>query len=627
MINKKFNTATLELFGAIQIDDEKRSFKINDKNFKHFIRNGIIVDDRISVTSELHDLIIEMFGLSGKKVNFTFHKSWEKVANANIEDLVSEQILHYITTYGYEQLGIYNKDTVFIPREKLMKRKLSIDSIPLKVIRGLTKEEIKNEIIKLGSGVALSEDSLKSMMVIIVENDYKDIFNYIKNRELLSILYDYLGIAQKDPEEYLRYIIYALTKETLLIKNGVMTGKILSANQDDLDKLIKLAPKNLASIFLRYKPIFLAMKKVSKKNKKFFNQLRRKAVKQHVPLPEDYMNSITMRVRNGTLDIVEFRKRLETAPILRKIRLAYSLKYRSRDVDAIVYRIRNGKSYADDYNHPNDRKNYNEIYKIVKDSIVNALDVKGKTFYIPEGINYGVPASEKQFVGNIPAGTYIDVKNNMIFGVHWTDVGDKRIDLDLSLTGMKSKFGWDGRYRGDKKECLFSGDLTSAPAPLGASELFYVSNDIEDTLVKVNYFNHANGAGPVKTKLFVAFERPKNFGRNYMVNPNNIMLATDYSIKEKETMFGLILNVNNKRRFIFYNSTAGGSVTARNNESSAKTISFLKEYAASPISLNKMLKAAGANVITDVTDVKDYIDLSPNSITKNSILELFMERK
>ena len=65
----------------------------------------------------------------------------------------------------------------------------------------------------------------------------------------------------------------------------------------------------------------------------------------------------------------------------------------------------------------------------------------------------------------------------MIAGVHWEDVKRNTIDLDLSLINChEGKIGWNASYRSTEKSVLFSGDITSAPKPKGASEFFYFKN-------------------------------------------------------------------------------------------------------------------------------------------------------
>lgn len=96
-----------------------------------------------------------------------------------------------------------------------------------------------------------------------------------------------------------------------------------------------------------------------------------------------------------------------------------------------------------------------------------STNVKGKYIYIPNNITYAAPTSEKQFNGNIPAGSYIEVPriDDLVYGVHWTNLpgdgkyqsrgfygeikpnGEERVDLDLKQMNKNEVFGWDASYR------------------------------------------------------------------------------------------------------------------------------------------------------------------------------------
>ena len=88
-------------------------------------------------------LIEKEIGLTKEKLNSTFHKSWKKVRDADVTQLILEQVCHYITTYGFESLGQYNKETVYLPIEKLKIPDLDMDKVMFTVIQGLTEEEIR----------------------------------------------------------------------------------------------------------------------------------------------------------------------------------------------------------------------------------------------------------------------------------------------------------------------------------------------------------------------------------------------------------------------------------------------------------------------------------------------------
>ena len=181
MINKE----TLKLFNCIQINNKSDNQKISSDIMKRTIKSGYILNTNIIPSESLLNEIEEIVGLSGIKANSTFHKSWKIIVDTDDEILVLQQIMHYITTYGFEKLGIYNESLVYIANE-VLELPLIKDNLPLTIIKGLTKEEILAEIIKLdGSGIALHNDTLNDVMKIIETNNYDPGFiSDIKNREL-----------------------------------------------------------------------------------------------------------------------------------------------------------------------------------------------------------------------------------------------------------------------------------------------------------------------------------------------------------------------------------------------------------------------------------------------------------
>lgn len=640
--------ATLNLFNAVQISKKRINIPINVSVLKKTIRHGFILDPNIDSKNYIIDDIISIVGINGVYLNSSFHKSWKKIKYERIENLVVEQFIHYFTTYGFESIGIFDSDKVFIPAEKLEVPEIKEDFSFL-YIKGLTKEEILEKILELGSGIALSQETLDYIMEIIDYNQYSSSFvKNINNRELKSRLYNYYGIVPTEPEEYLRYVIYKITGKTLLIKNYDLIESIKVADYEELNNLLKKAPDNLASIFFRYKPLFLAMKHVSelsdgfnryrpiadalkkytkKSNeiKTFINKLRKKANKQHKPLPKDYFNSITEQISNNTLNLDIFKTKLENINIYRKIRLAYSLNYRLQDNESIVYKIRNGKSWATDLEDLENKNLANKALQILKNSIVNDIskNVKGKKIYIPDNINYSLPSTEKSFVGNIPSNSYVSLDKDMIVGVHWFNQKNAaRVDLDLSLIG-DVKIGWDRSYRSDDLKVLFSGDMTDAPRPNGASELFYIQKAEENPWVlNLNNYTYRVGFGDIPFKFFIANKKLKQLNKNYMVDPNDIVLQTEMNIKEHQQILGLIINfAENDNRFYFSNFSSGNSITSTINEVSNHIKNYLiGNTINNTIDMKEILLQAKA-ILTDSKSDCD-IDLSPESIDKTTIINL-----
>jgi len=300
--------------------------------------------------------------------------------------------------------------------------------------------------------------------------------------------------------------VYQATNNTLLIKNkatieAIEKNLVENKTGNKIEKLfIKYCAKDygdvsLSTIFYRFKPLFLAFKSL-KKVHPLLNKIRKLAVKNHKPMEEDYLNTVTAKIKKGErINKKELIKRLEEVNIFRKIRLAYALNFRTKNqVDSIVYRIRNGKGWATEFDF-NKKEETIKVLEIVLESITTDIEknVKGKKIYIPKEVVYTLPSTEKQFTGSIPTGSYVKLSKDMIVGIHWENFKNKRVDLDLSMLSETGKIGWNSYYRNEERTLLFSGDVTDAPLPKGATELFYVQRQVKDVnLLFVNNYTYDN---------------------------------------------------------------------------------------------------------------------------------------
>lgn len=627
--------STIRLFKALPIAVSIKKKKVNKNLLKETIKYGFIFSPEVIYNYHENELINliqvvkEELTLSADQMNNAFHKSWKKIKEADIEQLVIEQILHYFTTYGFERLGIYHKDSVYIPCEELKIPKLNVNKIPLIVIKGYTKKELKNKLLSLlESGVALSEDTKKDVIDVatFVELNEEEIIN-IRNREVKTALCDYFGLFPKDPVEFLRFLVYKSTNRTLLIKDRATIEEIKTKdNLSVLGLLTKYKNKygleKLAEIFLRFKPLFLAFR-TNKKLKTTINRIRKLARKHHRPLKEDYLNTITARIkRGGKISQSTLEQELSKVNVFRKVRLAYALKFRTKDVESILYRIRNGKGYATTFDF-NEQKKAEEALNIVIDSIVKGIkkNVKGKKIYIPKNVHYALPSTEKQFTGNLPSGTYVAIPKDMIFGVHWVNVNGCRIDLDLSLIDNDGdKLGWDAYYRDERRTILFSGDMTDAPKPKGASELFYVKTEKQVLgILFVNYYNFDKSV-EASFKILVAKQQVGQFNKNYMVNPNNVIAVAKSKIIQRQKILGLLVRTSKECRFYFAETYLGNSITSYNSEFAKNARNYLFSFYGNSIDFNEVLERAGVKLVDNVE--KCDIDLSPEKIEKDSILNL-----
>lgn len=649
---------------------------VNEKALKY----GLLIPN--NADEEVVDLAIEMYGKDGEKWNQTFHKDFEIVKNAPIEDLIAQQMIHYITTYGFESLGMYDSDLVYIPREKLEIPELDLENIEFITIKPLTSDELTEKLMTLvTSGIALSEWTVEDVKVLSDFID-KNRFDEVSNREIKTYLYDKYNIMPKNPDDFLRYMLFKLTGNTLKIQSVDM---IYQVRRSDKNKALKMLEsyltddnsyKKLSSIFLRNKQLFLALK-VKKEDVEYYgakvkinkiiNKLRKLSIYNHKPLPINVLDHLTDKSLYVTDDTI--LRLLDDVTIFREIRILNGILYRLYGNDNILYRIRNGKSYVTKQSTKtsNHIDKLEKLSKLVINHLVQRLStkVKDKTIYIPKNVVYTAPTSEKQFFGDIPEGSYIEVprNNNIVYGVHWKNIkdgkptcvrrfygeevlpqGEERVDLDLKQMNKSDVFGWDASYRSSKSDILFSGDITNAQLPDGATELFYVGQNVGNVafLVTLNMFTNNSQDVPFEFVIANATHRPENVSR-YALDPNNILYKMDAIIKnmERQKTLGLI-TISDTIRFYFNEFSLGNSVaTSRRDDITMGAFDYLNTYGKTQLKLNELLKDSEAiivneptiktkviknvdgNEISEIIDTPVDLDLSLESITKDTIIDLF----
>jgi hypothetical protein len=638
----------IELFNSVWVSDEPivGDNLLLDETVPH----GFILQPEVA---GLHNVktIIKYLKNHHIEYNQTFHKSWDFIERSSEKELLAHKIMHYFSTYGMKALGLYSDSTIYIPNEVL--EVPEIESLPLKVIKGLTKDELITKCLgMLESGVALKVETIESILTILKELGYEfsDVDN-IKNKEAKLMICELYDILPKNNTEFMRYLIYKATGKSIIINNpetfiGIRSSQLYIqkyCEQYSLDKL--------SESFLRYKKLFMAFKAAHPDNAWVVNKLRRLARKNHKPMSVDYLNNLT-GMEDFNLD--ELNAELDKVNVFRKIRVLHALHERMINHSAMVYKIRNGKSFVKELNpkpvEPKkdvtsdntlravfenagivlpeeevetpetvvdtvNNKFYKEKYDAVYAHILKGIDLSGVKIKYPTNINYVLPTSEKQFVGNIPSNSYIDVKKDMVFGIYWENAWGAE-DLDLALQSLE-KIGWNAQFKDG--HVIFSGDVTSAPT--GASECFYVKKSIKQPYLIVN--NIFEGTEGAKFRFFVAKEDVTDLKSNYMVNPNNILFQTDMVMDQRQKNIGVVIPHKKGNRILITDYSSGSQSVSSVSKYSLQTTEFFVKSSSNKINLKQLLSDAGCEFVEDGAD----IDLSVENLEKDTIMNLLIPSK
>ena len=638
-----FVQATLNLFKAVpNLENEK--FSNYTLNNARNVANGFFITEKAFqfcpcvAGKNFFDFLKKNFGYDIFELNQGFYKSFETVANLSPQQILVNKLLHYFSTYGMEEIGIFERGLVYIPNDAL---ELPKDSKPLKitVIDALDNAEIANRAVNLiQSGAALSAETLNSLIEIVKFLEINLDVDEIKNKEFAMQLCSRLNILPKNPVQFLRYLIYVASGSTLLIKDAKTIDDLKTFYADFDEYFSKYIAENgiekLASVFYRFKPLWLAFKSHSKYLKTTINKIRKLADKYHKPAPPKLLESLTS-ARN--VDIAELKTEIEKITTYKKISLANSLLYRLAAPQNIIYRIRNGKTFVDEYSGGINFDAQN-ILNIILDSIVAdiAPNVSGKKIFIPQNFKYAAPVSEKNFVGNIPCGSaYTFSEKSVVVGVHWFNilVNDEewRVDLDLHLNSKNIDVGWQNDFNDEnsfntkEEKIIFSGDMTDAPISRGgATEAYFVGEMLTDDLITVNlnYYNYG-GNFSVPFKIILADVNQENIDRKYLLDAREIAFCVPNEIDVGQMLIGyLSCAEGGEKTFYFYSGKMGDSRVARSNERTAQAISAMNTTLKSCLSLKEILERAGA-IFENVDAENCDINLNPAEVTKDILLNLF----
>ena len=380
-----------------------------------------------------------------------------------------------------------------------------------------------------------------------------------------------------------------------------MTTAIVESSFNPTIQFKQFGLEKLAAIFNRFKTLFLAYKSICPKT---INRISKLSKKYHVPMVSNPLNMVTSMALTGN-----DTHWLENATPFALFKALHACKSRMKDREAFVYKVRNGKSWTTKGGKQNKvvKQNFDFILKFMK----TKFDMTGTKFYLPEDVKFGLPTSEKMYVGNIPTGTRFYGKK-LAVGIYWEDEWGAN-DLDLSAINIGGKIGWNADY--SKGDLSHSGDITSAPN--GAVEYLHAGKDLSaPSIVMNNVYSGVHDAG-----YKIVIGKGSNVNRDYMMDPNKVFVDIKTESVQKQTVLGMIIPKKDKQCFVLLNFGAGSANVSGYGETTDLATKALTEEWFEPFSFNKLIKELGAEVV-DVKEDADH-DFSLDSLEKDSFITLF----
>ena len=572
------------------------------------LHSGIIFIDEndlpmSSVPKAIAQTAISFYGYNNETFNRTLIESFATVANMPRDEFYLTQILHYLTTYGT------NFTTPFVVGARTFTPE-ETKALKITIIRAESASRSLERINELFATTVAPKAqnvhyyrALAPLATIAPEE--------VKSRELMIMMCAERSIRPSDPETLFRYLVYCATKETLIIKNKSLIGMIKRAAHNNIELINSLTEdemKALASIFYRYKPLFLAFK--TPETASVINKIRRLAVKYHKP-----------QSANTIKNFVNLSSKEQATIIARATNRELIKLYNALAVpsDIRLFQIRNGKIWIRE-----EEKEGKVFDKICAASAIGIelhkrlKNYRGMTVYIPRGISYAVPYSEKQFSGAIPWGTAIgatDKENAFTIGVHWVnDPDESGCDLDLHAHTPTRHFGWNSDYISGDGEIIYSGDMTNAPAPKGAAESFYINNVNEPVILTLNAFNAKSNK---QFQFFMTEGEDDKMRERATFDASKLISAPlPLAFADKSSLsLGIF---DNKTFYVYGGNVAEGAVPSRDYP---KFIEALLNRMSSTYRFEALASALKINIVHEAPKDTPFLDLSPEALTVNTLLD------
>ena len=464
--------------------------------------------------------------------NTTFYKTWEDVVSKNRMELFLDQVRHYASTYGSDRTGI-----PYIPAGCTEEPDFSSYTY----IDAISEQELFSRCLgMLCSGIALRSDTVQLLCEAVLDGAKKGTgtidIDKIRNREALVVLCKALDRRPSDPVALFRYIVYAATKETLLIRSDSQISLIRdNADSFDFGALTPGELEKLASIFYRFKPQMLAFRgRKTSRNRAIINRIRRMAPRFHKPLAKGFWE--TLLSNRPPLDEVE--RRLPSATSFKLVSLIQTVRERLLTLDEShprqMYIIRNGKLFVAPAPAVKGSEEYmKSLQELLEKALVARLAPKACRVRFPEELHLTCPCSEKNFIGNLPFGSSYPMKGHNFFGIYWRNEWGT-YDFDLSFVNWKgAKVGWNADY--NTGTTVYSGDLTDASPE--ASEIIYCKDICPNGTILCNRYDGAPGS---RFRFFFGQEDIVDLKAGYMVRPDSIVVNEEMISDSREKMLGIV---------------------------------------------------------------------------------------
>ena len=565
---------TLNLFNCVI---NESGYKLTTSVATDLLDMGLVLD--FVPTDEQ----IAMFRTELKPLDMTTLFTREERQNAGVSHLLEKQILHYIEVYGLGMPGLFDLTTT------------DGTLVSMRYVKGITLGYLGDMVRKLIYANAPIKDT--ALVKRIIRNyaiDYN--LDKVQNHEMRCMLFNPGWDEFKSGDDAVRYLCYQATGDALLIKSPevIKAVSIMAVPPEFFERHVHV----LARVFNRHKRLILAAK--NKVTANSINRIARLSKTQHVPIRESIAKTFIHRALSTSAMATSYA--LSTVTLRDKFKYLNLLAQKKLQSPVSSFKIRNGKVHTrldrPVYALPDIRMVEIAVLTSLSDDLAHLQDT---TFLLDKNVDYGLPVSRKQTVGNLPFGTQVVSDSNEISsGMYWENEWGAR-DLDLSTIDMGgNRVGW-GQYSGyTNRSVIFSGDVTDARN--GAIEFMTSRN--EDYGLFVNIYTGEPGA---KMELVVGSNITR---KNWM---DDVLIREKHTLRSRNEVIGFVRG----KTFVVYAGRLSNSRISGINP-------ILNESRADFWTVKKLFVTLGIDFDVDMQEEMEYThDLSYPSFSFDKLEKVF----
>jgi len=625
LVDKRFQTAVFTLTNRFFTDKQPTNKFYTDE---YLAKYGLVIDESLKhIKHIVLNVFKEVTGLD--QINNTFWSFYQTIKHEADGTRILHQLIHYITTYGAEALGIDIE--TYIPNEVF--GQITPDQVVknVHVIKALTYEDLIQFLKEFVSqNRAIDDESFASFKTILSYMDdtvKKLLLSITANRQLKILILNLLPqgyLFIDDVDDLLVYLINLVTHKPLKIKSRrvLQSLRLDPWAQEIFTKWIEYDPKErirqLAETWRRNREYYLHLK--SYENRTYINKARKLADKLYKPVKLFHIFNLN---KQG------FKSFVKNQSTQNLVKYLYYLRNTSNELRFAI--IRDGKFVIYDKQPKTLSLDViHEYHDIVFNELKNRIRSKLSQYDMIKisSLKYrlALPMSLKHLIGGkVPIFSTMSLNDNryVYIGIHWKNHYTS-VDLDLHVvTESGQRVGWNSDWV-DGETIIFSGDMTDAPRPYGATEMYRIDlSQLSNHLFFSVYDFRRNFMNHIFSLLILASVQKKDIPLS--------LSDVEITIPLVETEYNQTLGYidPDDKKFVFFNKTIDKTffpaVTDDSVESYVLALKALKSY--KPVFLDEFLFDGNISfmpiVIGNVQqkDTKIY-DLSIQNLSRDIWIDL-----